>query len=160
MAVEGGIRTIGEDRIAALAADAAAAPRKRSHFLLHDGPHDQVQRLLIVLQPGTYVRPHKHSEQWELLVLQRGGAELLSFSDEGQVLSRTAFGLAGPIAEIAAGTWHGIVVLEPATAVLEVKPGPYRANEFAQWAPDEGNPDAARFEQWARRAKPGTVWQR
>ena len=46
--------------------------RRRAHLLLHSGHQDQVQRLVIAVEPGTYVRPHKHSEQWEMLVLLSG----------------------------------------------------------------------------------------
>jgi cupin fold WbuC family metalloprotein len=54
-----------------MARDAAQSERKRVHLLLHDGHADQVQRLVIVTQPGTYVRPHRHPEQWEMLTLLR-----------------------------------------------------------------------------------------
>jgi dTDP-4-dehydrorhamnose 3,5-epimerase-like enzyme len=36
-----------------------------------------------------------------------------------------------PIAQIPIGAWHGFVVLEPNTTVMEIKSGPYRPNEFA-----------------------------
>jgi cupin fold WbuC family metalloprotein len=65
-------------KVAELVRQAEASERKRSHLLLHAGHDDQVQRLLIALQPGTYVRPHHHSEQWEMLILLSGRAHLLS----------------------------------------------------------------------------------
>jgi len=37
---------------------AAAGARRRSHMLLHADHQDQVQRLLIALEPNSYVRPH------------------------------------------------------------------------------------------------------
>ena len=42
---------------------AAASARRRSHILLHADHQDQVQRLLIGLEPDSYVRRHVHSEQ-------------------------------------------------------------------------------------------------
>jgi dTDP-4-dehydrorhamnose 3,5-epimerase-like enzyme len=50
-----------------------------------------------------------------------------------------------PVVQIPAGTWHGFVVLEPDTVVMELKPGPYRPSEFAGWAPPEGDPSATSF---------------
>jgi cupin fold WbuC family metalloprotein len=60
---------------------ATAGRRKRAHLLLHDGPADLVQRLLIVLQPNSYVRPHHHSRQREMLILQQGRGALLILDD-------------------------------------------------------------------------------
>jgi len=34
------------------------------------------------------------------------------------------------------------------TTVLEVKPGPYRPNEFAEWSPEEGDAASGRFVRW------------
>lgn len=142
-----------------LSDQAAASPRRRSHLLMHAGPDDQVQRLLIAAEPGTYVRPHRHRDQWEMLVLQSGCMDLLSFDAGGRVLDRLRLTRASPVAQIAAGEWHGCVVMEPCTVVLEVKPGPYRANEFAAWTPPEGDPQAAGLVSWLEAVKPGQCWR-
>jgi hypothetical protein len=63
---------VGNDELVRLLDTAAASTRKRAHLLLHADHQDQVQRLLIGLEPATYVRPHVHSEQWEMIVLLRG----------------------------------------------------------------------------------------
>jgi len=152
------VRSIGREAMAELAAQAEAAARKRSHLLLHGGHADPVQRLLIMMQPGTYVRPHQHSEQWEMLILQQGHLDVLVFTEQGRLQKRVELSPAAPIIEIPLGTWHGAIVLEPRTAVMEIKPGPYRANEFAPWAPEEGDPNAARFVEWATSAETGSDW--
>jgi cupin fold WbuC family metalloprotein len=153
------IQLIDHLHIARLARQAEAEPRKRAHLLFHDGPDDQVQRLLIVLQPGSYVRPHHHSQQWEMLVLQQGRGKLLSFSDGGYLLDRLETSTSSPIVQIPLGAWHGFLVLEPDTAVIEIKPGPYRPNEFAQWAPEEGDASALRFVEWANSTELGRRWR-
>jgi cupin fold WbuC family metalloprotein len=128
------IELLDESQISDLASEAETAPRRRTHLLLHSGPQDQVQRLMIVLQPGSYIRPHHHSQQWELLVLLQGRGNLLSFDGSGCLAGRVALSRSAQVAQIPAGVWHGFVVLENDTAVLEIKPGPYRPNEFANWA--------------------------
>ncbi len=138
-------RFVDEAAIAELVRQAHASPRKRSHLLLHAGHDDQVQRLVIALQPGTYVRPHHHSEQWEMLVVLQGRARLLSFDASGALQASTELSPSSPIAQIPVGAWHGFVVGEPATVVMEIKPGPFRANEFADWAPPEGDAQAANY---------------
>jgi cupin fold WbuC family metalloprotein len=80
-----------------------------------------------------------------MLVLLRGRGRLLSFNEDGRVLSGLEMNKASPIAQIPIGIWHGFVVLERDTVVMEIKPGPYRPNEFAEWAPAEGCPDVSAF---------------
>jgi cupin fold WbuC family metalloprotein len=145
--------------IGRLARQAETEPRKRAHLLFHDGPDDQVQRLLIVLQPGSYVRPHHHSQQWEMLVLQQGRGKLLSFSDGGDLLDRFEMSTSSPIVQIPIGAWHGLLVLERDTAITEIKPGPYRPNEFAQWAPEEGDASVPKFVEWAMSTELGARWR-
>jgi cupin fold WbuC family metalloprotein len=151
---------IGNRAIDEYGLKARESERKRSHLLLHDGPDDQVQRLVIVLHPGTYVRPHHHSRQWEMLVLLRGRAELLHFDQDGRLHSRAEMNVDAPIAQIPRGEWHGIVVLEPDTTIIEIKPGPYRVNEFADWAPPEGDDRVLSLLRWLASSHPGEVWRR
>jgi cupin fold WbuC family metalloprotein len=152
------VQIVDQHQIAELAMRAGAAPRKRTHLLLHDGPADPVQRLIIVLQPNTYVRPHHHSRQWEMLVLQQGRGNLLIFDGDARLMDRIELSPSSPVVQIPIGVWHGFVVLEPNTAVLEIKPGPYRPNEFADWAPEEGDASASRFVEWITNAASGERW--
>ena len=126
---------------------------------MHAGPEDTVQRLIIAAQPGTYVRPHRHSSQWEMLVLHRGSMDVLIFDDAGAVQSRVTLEPAAPILHIAKSTWHCCIVHREGTVVIEVKPGPYCSNEFASWAPEEGHAEADNFVLWASRAEAGQRWQ-
>jgi cupin fold WbuC family metalloprotein len=152
------IQSVDKRRLAELAREASVAPRRRAHLLLHDGPQDQVQRLMIMLQPGSYVRPHHHSQQWEMLVLQQGCGDVLMFDELGILRDRIELSERAPVAQIPVGLWHGFVVREPDTAVMEIKPGPYRPNEFATWAPQEGDPKGTRYVAWAAGANVGTTW--
>ncbi|HEX5846586.1 MAG TPA: WbuC family cupin fold metalloprotein [Rhodoplanes sp.] len=152
------VRLVDAAELRLLTVEAANAPRRRSHLLLHEGPDDQVQRLLIAAQPGTYVRPHHHSRQWELLILQSGAADILILGQAGEVLSRSRLDRTSPMVQIPVSAWHTCVVHEPDTVIIEVKPGPYRPNEFADWAPEEGNERAAPFVHWATRAEIGQTW--
>jgi cupin fold WbuC family metalloprotein len=124
---------------------AMKSERKRVHLLLHAGHGDQVQRLMIFMQPGTYVRPHHHRLQWEMLILLQGRGALLTFAAEGEIVRRLEMCAETPVAQIPAGTLHGFVVLEPDTVVMELKPGPYQQSEFAAWAPPEGDSGAPAF---------------
>jgi cupin fold WbuC family metalloprotein len=153
------VQPVTQAQIATLLRDAEASPRRRAHLLLHEGHLDQVQRLLIALWPKTYVRPHQHSEQWEMLSLHRGSADVLAFAPDGTLTARHRLAPSAPVIQIPLGTWHGAIALEPGTIVMEVKPGPYRPNEFAGWAPEEDTPAAAELVRWLEAAAPGTRWQ-
>jgi cupin fold WbuC family metalloprotein len=152
------VQIVDHRQIADLATRARAAPRKRTHLLLHEGPADLVQRLIIVLQPQTYVRPHHHSRQWEMLVLQQGRGNLLIFDGDARLIDRIELSPRSSMVQIPIGVWHGFVVLEPNTAVLEIKPGPYLPNEFADWAPEEGDASASSLVEWAANSALGERW--
>jgi len=143
-----------------LATAAAASPRGRTHYNLHAGPADLVQRYLVVANRGSYFRPHRHTTRAELALIVRGALDLLVFDDSGTVTARHAFGTdaANLAYENGPDIWHTVVVRHDATAFLEVKQGPYdpaTASAFAPWAPAEGAPGIARFLEWARHAAPG-----
>ena len=140
---------VGSEQLAPLLQAAAASTRKRSHLLLHADQQDQVQRLLIALEPESFVRPHVHGEQWEMIVLLRGRFDFLIFDPQAELVQRLAMSIASPVVQIPRGTWHSGVALAPETLVLEIKPGPYRPNEFAPWAPEEGEPTSGAFVHWA-----------
>src|SRR5262245_26257652 len=148
---------VDEQRLSEVLEQAAAAGSRRSHLLLHADHQDQVQRLLIGLEPDSYVRPHVHSEQWEMLVLLRGSLDVLIFSPEAELVQRLAMSVTAPVVQIPRGTWHGAVA-RSASVVMEVKPGPYRANEFAAWAPEEGDAASLAFVRWAVQAGAGSRW--
>src|SRR3954471_15201547 len=109
------LNPVSESQIAALLAESRASTRLRAHLLLHADHADQVQRLLIALQPGTYVRPHQHSEQWEMLTLHGGRADIFAFAEDGTVREQHVLHASAPVIQIPMGAWHGAVALEPDT---------------------------------------------
>lgn len=132
---------------------AQASPRRRVHHCLHESPEDTVQRLVVDMEPGTYIRPHRHKNpaKWELFIVLAGSAAVLLFDDTGLLTERIDIHGAGPRygLEIPSGLWHTLIIEEPGTLLLEVKPGPYAPlndEDFASWAPAEGEPGAAAYE--------------
>ena len=147
-----------------LTAKAIASPRKRAHHNLHPVLEDPVQRLCVAIEPGTYIRPHRHADPstWEVFILLRGSAVFLVFDDAGRVREHVVLGAGGPVqaVEIPAAAWHSIASLETGTIFFEVKQGPYsppRDVNSAAWAPAEDDPGSARFEAWYRSARMGDV---
>ena len=113
-----GVQQVGPAEITALFREAEFSPRKRAHLLLHHDHADQVQRLVIACCVGTYIRPHNHPEQWELMTLLQGNADVITFNSDGGVLRRHSMQDA-PVAQIAKAVSHTIIITAPRTLLLE-----------------------------------------
>ncbi len=132
-----------------LSAEARLSPRRRQNRNLHE-MGDVVHRLFNAIEPGSYVRPHRHLSppKAETMVVVSGRLGLLVFDEDGAVKETTVLEAGGETfgVEVPAGTWHSFVSLTPGTVVFEAKEGPYVApggGDSAPWAPEEGAPEAA-----------------
>lgn len=137
---------------------ATKAPRLRAHHNLHEALSDQVQRLAIAMEPGTYIRPHRHPQTWELLTPLRGRFVVLQFNDAAVVTQRTLLGEESKVLEIAAFTWHAVLSVDPGGVIFEVKHGPYQAlteKDCMPWAPAEGGEGIDAVMRWYATAKVG-----
>ena len=135
--------------------------RHRIILPLHKGPHEPLHRMLNVIQPDSYVRPHRHVDppNPEAWVLLRGAVAFFTFEDDGRIrdcLSLEAGGERFGV-DLAPGIFHGLIALAPDTVLYEVKNGPYAPpgeRSFAPWAPAEGAPDAPAYLAWLREEYP------
>ena len=125
--------------------------RLRQHRNIHENFQDACQRLFNALEPGTYIRPHRHAcdPRDGLLIAVRGLMALVTFDEQGCVTGILRFGSEkyghdiAVGAEVPANTWHTVIALEQGSILLEVKAGPFDPNlpkDLAPWAPDEGSP--------------------
>lgn len=137
-----------------LAAQAAVSPRLRQHHNLHQ-MEDACHRLVVGLQPGSYIPPHRHLaiDKAETLLALQGRFGLLIFSDAGEVVEKRLLQAGGECAgvDLPPGVFHGLVVLAPDSVLFECKAGPYRPiteAELAPWAPTEGAPQVASYLSW------------
>ena len=128
---------------------ARRAPRRRVNFNYHELP-DPVQRMLNAIEPGSYVRPHRHLDppKTEVFLLLRGRGAVVVYGDDGTESETVLLEAGGETqgVEIPPGVWHTVVSLEEGTVFFEVKDGPYVAltdKDFAPWAPKEGSDEAA-----------------
>jgi cupin fold WbuC family metalloprotein len=123
-----------------LSQQAKKNPRLRQNFNLHESLNDTCHRLLNAMEPGSYIRPHRHPQKQEGFVGVRGLLAVLTFGDQGEVLETVQFGPRESVVgvDISTGTWHTIVSLASGSIFYEVKAGPYQAvphNDLAHWAP-------------------------
>ena len=121
---------------------AKQSPRLRMNYNFHEHLDDPVNRLLNALEPGTYLRPHRHlnPKKDEIFLLLRGRIAVFLFDNKGEITQTQILdpkeGVYG--AEIKAGTWHGLLVLESGSIIYEIKEGPFAPlapENFAPWSP-------------------------
>lgn len=122
--------------------------RLRMNHNIHSRLEDPINRLLNAMEPGTYIRPHRHVNpaKNESCIILRGSLDILIFNDEGNIIYRKTLcrenGNLG--IDIPPGYWHGMIINEPETVVYEVKNGPYaplQEDDFAPWSPQPENVD-------------------
>ncbi|MDP3985829.1 MAG: WbuC family cupin fold metalloprotein [Candidatus Veblenbacteria bacterium] len=126
-------------------AAAQNSARRRSLYTFHSSNDDKVHRLLNVLEPDSYMRPHKHEDpdKVEVFIPLRGKLALIIFANDGRVSEHVVV-QAGEMSpwgvEIPPGTWHMTLALEPDTAIYEVVEGPWDPathKQYPAWAPAE-----------------------
>lgn len=124
--------------------------RLRMNHNFHVSEREPLNRLLNAVEPGSYVRPHRHlnPDKVDAIIVLRGRLLSIVFDDNGEVADSVVLspdeGVYGM--EVAPGLWHTIVVLESGTVIYEVKEGPYvplSPENFALWAPDGTDRDVA-----------------
>lgn len=153
---------LDQSLFSALLDAAAQSPRRRAFKNLHQDFAEPVQRVVIAIQPDSYVPPHRHVEiqQWELFVVLAGSVDFLQFDDAGQLTTRSTLTAGSALTglELRPGAWHSIVAAPGGAVFLEVKQGPFdpaQPRHFAPFAPAEQDPEASAYLAWLSTAEPG-----
>lgn len=135
-----------------VSAQAKESPRLRKNHNIHRSHEEPCNRLLNAVEPGSYIRPHRHLDpaKAESVVILRGTLGVIEFDDNGAVLHKILLVPGGNAvaANVPPGVFHTFVSLETGTVFFEAKAGPYRPiteEEFAGWAPAEGSPDVQAY---------------
>ena len=146
------MKTIDSLLFERLSSAAKTNPRLRQHHNFHESLEEPCHRLLIAMEPGSYLQPHRHlyCPKPELFVALRGTLAVIIFADTGEIEHTYALSPKTETmgVEVSPGIWHTAVSLEEGMVFLEVKPGPYipyPAEDRAPWAPAEGSPDAVDY---------------
>jgi cupin fold WbuC family metalloprotein len=153
-------KLLTQNILAQTATQAQANPRLRQNYNFHE-PAERVQRFINMLQPGTYVRPHCHLRPvgvhgFEFFLVLQGTLGFLVLDELGQILHTQRLTAQGEVwgLELAQGQYHTLIALEPNTAILEIKEGPYDPQTdkcFLTSFPAEGTAAAASWvKTWER----------
>jgi cupin fold WbuC family metalloprotein len=146
------MQTFTTERMNALTAEAQTANRKRKNLNIHKSDDFCCHRLFNAVEPGSYIRPHRHLDpnKDETFVIARGALAVVLFDENGAILDSTVLTLGGPsiAVDIPNGSFHTAISLASGTVFFEAKAGPYlplTSDEIAMWAPAEDAQDAPAF---------------
>lgn len=150
--ISGDCFTLNDNVIKQGLIESRQSPRKRIILPVHRKQDARVQRMLNFLQPGTYIRPHKHplEEASESIVVLQGSIRFFVFDSKGSVQNTfvlLAHSLTNLI-DIEPNVWHNFIALREDTILFEVKNGPYDARTdkiFADWAPEEFSQNCEKY---------------
>ncbi len=145
-------RIITSELLDRVTTEARAIARKRKNFNFHARDDAPCNRLLNALEPGSYIRPHRHldPDKDETMILVRGRMGIIFFDDAGGVTGTAILSPGGEAigVNIPHGDFHTVVCLDSGTVFFESKAGPYRPlaeEEKAPWAPPEGSGEAGGY---------------
>lgn len=136
---------ITERELSSLRKKADSSKRKRTNYNFHEQFEDHIQRMLLAMNRGTYIQPHRHKnpDKREAFLILTGRIAVIEFDDIGNIINHIILDhkLKNYGTEIPVGTWHSLIALEDGSVAYEVKDGPYFPiddKNFAPWAPKEG----------------------
>jgi len=135
------IVAIGGAEIELLKQSAGQSPMKRSRICAHRQSADALHEMLIVLERGSYIRPHRHLGKSESFHFIEGEADVLIFDDKGAIADVIQMGpqasgrsffyrLADPL-------FHTLIIRSERVVFHETTNGPFRKEDtiFALWSP-------------------------
>ena len=114
---------------------------KKSRICSHQNTSDQLHEMFIFHQKNYYVRPHKHYNKAESILILKGNADLILFNDNGDVDDVIA------LDELSSGNtfyhridlpiFHSLVIKSENLIFYEATSGPLKMEntEFAKWSP-------------------------
>jgi cupin fold WbuC family metalloprotein len=150
--VEEAIAPLGQQDIAALKMRVHENERHRIRICTHLDVQDSLHEMFIVHVKDAYIRPHKHLNKPESLLVLEGTATLIIFDDEGTPFQEIQLGdyLSGKqcYCRVSQPLYHTLFITSEYFVYHEVTTGPFVREEtvFAPWAPAEDDTqEIARF---------------
>jgi cupin fold WbuC family metalloprotein len=140
-------RTLSVDKndISQLISTAKKNPTGKVRLCSHINTDEAIHEMFIVHREGTYVRPHKHLDKTESMLVIEGVVDYLIFNDDGKVREIIKMGdyKSGDsfYQSTSANTYHGLLIHSEWLVFLEITKGPFISEEtlFASWSPESSD---------------------
>jgi cupin fold WbuC family metalloprotein len=146
---EGPIATIGAEDIEVLRQAVRNTPKRRVRINAHPGSDDELHEMIIAIEPGSYIRPHKHPGKSEAFHIIEGQVDIVVFSEAGEVeriVSLAAKGGRHPFYyRMSTPHFHTLIIRSDLLVVHEITNGPFlpTGTIYAAFAPEEGDTASA-----------------
>jgi len=146
---EGPIATIGAEDIEVLRQAVRKTPKRRVRINAHSGSDDELHEMIIAIEPGSYIRPHKHPGKSEAFHIIEGQVDIVVFSEAGEVeriVSLAAKGGRHPFYyRMSTPHFHTLIIRSDLLVVHEITNGPFlpTGTIYAAFAPEEGDTASA-----------------
>ena len=122
-------------------------PRNRVRYCSHSSSQDTLHEMFIVHPKDAYVRPHKHIDKIESMLVISGEVDYIMFDDNGNidnVVKMGDFESTKPFYKTTRkDKFHTLMIKSEWLVFLEVTQGPFIKEDtiFAEWSPreDESN---------------------
>ena len=117
--------------------------RQRVRYCIHPTPSESVHEMFITHPKGAYVRPHKHLNKPESMMIIEGEADYVVFDGEGNIKEKISMGSYQSGKPFYQSTrvdaFHSLVIHSEWLVFLEVTQGPFNIEDtvFAKWSPME-----------------------
>lgn len=140
---------VGAALIDTLKQAALASPRKRARLCTHASPAHSLHEMLIVLQRGTYIRPHRHLGRIESFTILEGEADVVLYHEAGSILRVIPMGPSGSgktfYYRLDEPVYHTLVLRSETLVFHEVTQGPFFPDQtqYASWASETAGATAA-----------------
>ena len=128
------------------------SPRGRIILPIHKSHSDLLHRMLNIVQPRSYIQPHRHLDppKVESFMVIKGSILFFIFSNSGDIekCHHLSAGASGIGVDVEPGIFHSFAATVADTVLFEVKQGPYEEicdKDFAGWAPIEGTAEAEEY---------------
>jgi cupin fold WbuC family metalloprotein len=142
---EGPIATIGSEDVEVLRQAVGKTPKGRVRINAHKDSDDELHEMIIAIEPGSYIRPHKHPGKSEAFHIIEGEVDIVVFSEDGnieRIVSLAAQGGRHPFYyRMSTAHFHTLIIRSDLLVVHEITNGPFvpTGTIYAAFAPDEAD---------------------
>ncbi|EMK10355.1 MULTISPECIES: WbuC family cupin fold metalloprotein [Leptospira] len=129
---------------------AKGTKRQRARICSHLNGNELLQEMFIVHPKDTYVRPHRHINKPESMMILEGEVDFITFEETGeieQVLNMGSYNTGKIFYDsMRSSMYHTLLIRSEWLVFLEITKGPFRKEDtiFASWSPGENDLDGVR----------------
>ena len=149
---QGPIATIGPADIEVLRQAVRRTPKRRARINAHPGHDDALHEMIIAIEPGSYIRPHRHPGKSEAFHIIEGDVDIVVFREGGEIDEIVSLGEKGGARpfyyRMSEPRFHTLIIRSDLLIVHEITNGPFSPDGtvYAAFAPAEGDPAALAFQ--------------